>query len=201
MNLRCGRQQMSLDLLCRQGHYFLKYSRDCCYTSWHEAWMLFTSLDEVRSDELDIGVLKTLVCLSVLHRYRHYSASYTIWRFLIMLRSRICSDLRDKIYGCLGLLEAGPVNLIQPDYIKTSNQVYEELAVILLQDRRSYGLQLFITIVPESCPISALTGSNLPNWVPEYGKLMKSSTMAIIDTWAKMLKMYSATLTIVPKFG
>jgi len=50
-----------------------------------------------------------------------YDFNYLLWQ----LRSRVCSDPRDKVYGALGIAPPGLRKMISPDYSLTTGEVYK----------------------------------------------------------------------------
>ena len=97
-----------------------------------------------------------------------------------------CSDSRDKIYGFLAL--GGPhtkrfTAIASPDYKKSTEEVYCEVAQKLLLDDQSLRLVAIASSI-NSCPSNA-TRLSLPSWVPNWTCTDRLERMYIKFTTAK----------------
>jgi hypothetical protein len=81
---------------------------------------------------------------------------------LLLCRSRVASDRRDKIYAILGLYNSNGVKPIKPDYTLSPREVYLQVARMLLEG--STGLELLTHV------FSSHQSSDLPTWVPDWSQ-------------------------------
>lgn len=106
-------------------------------------------------------VAESLRRLEALIRQRLTRADTSFIRIIIHFRFRLCLDPRDKIYGLLGLMEAGFRDRIHPDYIQSPKDLY--LNVVLASIINTESLDIL------SCKYGSKTLElNLPSFVPDW---------------------------------
>ncbi|KAF2629366.1 hypothetical protein BU25DRAFT_409267 [Macroventuria anomochaeta] len=77
-----------------------------------------------------------------------------------LARKSQATDPRDKVYGLLGLLPTRITSYLKPDYSKSVEEVYTDLAISLLRS---------CSRLDEVLSWCAFTeGSTLPSWVPDW---------------------------------
>lgn len=87
-------------------------------------------------------------------------------RILEVTKSCQCSDPRDRVYALLSLFSPNEVD-IQPDYTKTTEDVFQETAMSFMHNTSSLGLLYYCQLNPKR--------SKLPSWVPDFS--VPKSTM------------------------
>ncbi|KAF1922698.1 HET-domain-containing protein [Didymella exigua CBS 183.55] len=83
------------------------------------------------------------------------------------LRMRQAADPRDKVYGVLALAASQYAGLLRADYSAAVEQVYEQLAIALID--RTKRLDIFSHIVPNQ-PQRLSVASWAPDWTVDMGK-------------------------------
>ncbi|KAK3684672.1 hypothetical protein LTR37_020039 [Vermiconidia calcicola] len=89
------------------------------------------------------------------------------WWLLVACRDMEVSDIRDKIYGMLGLRrwQYGIPHLLKPDYRKPSAHVLRDATRYALQENKD-GLQVWAHISLQTD--EDLERSESPSWVPDW---------------------------------
>ena len=95
-------------------------------------------------------------------RLRQARSQHTLLQVLLLCRSRLAEDRRDKIYAVLGLYISHGVEQIKPDYILPPREVYLKVARMLIES--STGLELLTHV------FSSHQTSDLPSWVPDWSQ-------------------------------
>ncbi|KAI1868839.1 hypothetical protein JX265_006818 [Neoarthrinium moseri] len=107
----------------------------------------------------------------------------------IYLRHTKCADPRDMIYAALSLLNPTDRSMgVQPDYSRTTKNVYLDVVQRLLDGRHT-------TSFLASCEHVSMPTSKLPSWVPDWSAPLKTlattsgcwSACAWISAQAKIL--------------
>ncbi len=76
----------------------------------------------------------------------------------IIFRTMLSTDPKDKIYGLLGFVTS--FRGIQPDYKKTTKEIYCSATVRLMRDAGD------LTYLNQACS----NEPGLPSWVPDYSR-------------------------------
>jgi Heterokaryon incompatibility protein (HET) len=84
---------------------------------------------------------------------------FNLLETLNSLRSRSCSDDRDKIYACLGMTKQS--DIVTPDYRRSVEDVYGSLTRKVIEDRKDLA-------VLEYCVCSIHMDGDVPSWVPDW---------------------------------
>jgi hypothetical protein len=127
------------------------------------------------------------------------------YMFEIIKRMKPCrfTDKRDHIYGCLGLvvghLPQGMTNPIQPNYTKSHQEIFTEVAsLFLINMPRLEGLSL----------CSGLRNKELPSWVPDFSAHIDSQEPKLWSTFPGSGRVFDAweasksrTQLIQPRFS
>lgn len=95
------------------------------------------------------------------------------------LRMRHAADPRDKVYGVLALASSQYAGLLRADYGASVEQVYEQLALALIE--RTKWLDIFSHIAPNQ-PRNLTVPSWVPDWTVDMGKEYSSD-------WTERFKM------------
>ena len=87
------------------------------------------------------------------------------WLWMLYLASNFsCTDDRDMIYGLRGLMklpdESPQASLLDPDYSKSTVEVYRDSVEAALLDYRNTDVLLY------------LTGNEQPSWIPRWNRQM-----------------------------
>lgn len=97
--------------------------------------------------------------------------------FVVTMRSE-CSDLRDKIYGFLGLLPIRMARRTQPRYSATIPEVYKEAFLAILEYARRLDLLAF------AAPNDKGNINPLPSWVPDFSSKLLTAMFGVYRTHA-----------------
>ncbi len=83
-----------------------------------------------------------------------------------------CSDPKDRIYAVLSLLDqAGKSIKFEPDYTKTTGQVYEDQVLRYVENRNLLALL-------RHCDLRNDTSADMPTWVPNWDVANMAEPMA-----------------------
>lgn len=127
----------------------------------------FAHLDSEIQNEM-IAVCKTVQTLwSVVSRFVLERVSITsfVWEIASITSHLKATDARDKIYGILSLYE-NP--LLQPDYSKTTNQVYTEFAKLTLNHQ--------LALLQWSGIFNCGNNIDWASWVPNWDHITQSNS-------------------------
>ena len=101
------------------------------------------------------------------------SQDYDLLKLLVRYRNQSCSDLRDKVYGLVGLAYVypnleGSTDALRIDYSSSLEDVYKEAARYVI--RGSDRLDLICTTEKQlcSCTPGHQLNTRLPSWVPDW---------------------------------
>lgn len=90
---------------------------------------------------------------------------------LLAVRNRHCTDPRDKIYGILSLVQSWddikPIKVDYSNYSKDIHQGFTDIALKMLQSER-YGVKTLLLAHGLKPVSSAIGGSDVPTWVPDW---------------------------------
>ncbi|KAF9880376.1 heterokaryon incompatibility protein [Colletotrichum karsti] len=90
----------------------------------------------------------------------------TLFSLLVQSRGAQCYDLRDKVYGLLGVCNAEHQEALKVSYDEdfTASRLYHDVVVHHLSlDARSWSLHELLSCVDHESP-------HLPSWVPDWSK-------------------------------
>ena len=90
---------------------------------------------------------------------------------LQLTKYALCSDQRDRIYGILNLIEKASRPNIQPDYTKSTVDVFRDLMLTMVISHKSFSLLT-------SCGLSDLS-THMPSWVPNFSKPIRTRDILI----------------------
>lgn len=85
---------------------------------------------------------------------------HTLLEVLLLCRSRLAEDRRDKIYAILGLYDLTDLRPIEPDYTLSAREVYLQVARLLIDGPT--GLDLLVHI------FSSCQTFDRPSWVSDW---------------------------------
>lgn len=106
----------------------------------------------------------------------HRDGAYQYARLWNFMPNTNCTDPRDRIYAVASLLHPEDKKLnIQPDYTKRVEDVYIEVASLVISKRRNLG-------VLETCDLSS-RALQIPTWVPDWSS-RPSYGNAPFTTWS-----------------
>jgi hypothetical protein len=165
--LQSGQHTLEGEVLirCLEHYRFHVKSTDCCGMHLTSGF-LFRLGDS----------LQPLFALdSVKQSYSHQDFSSSLG----YLRMRQAADPRDKVYGVLALAASQCAGLLRADYNAPVEQVYEQLAIALID--RTKRLDILIHIAPNQ-PRNLDVPSWAPDWTVEMGKEYSSD-------WTERFKM------------
>ncbi|KAF2260072.1 hypothetical protein CC78DRAFT_620568 [Lojkania enalia] len=92
-----------------------------------------------------------------------------------LLRGKMSSEMRDKVYGLYGIFDQMGIRDLPPvDYSKSIDKVYTEIATAALRIERCPNI-LYHVCLPSLIP-------NLPSWVPDWSNNAFIQAMASL-TW------------------
>lgn len=84
-----------------------------------------------------------------------------LWNLLRSSRSCACKDPRDKVFALRGLANDIPPEDLNPDYSKSTTEVYTEVTEYLIMKYRTLDVIDLFSIENRSLP-------DLPSWVPDW---------------------------------
>jgi hypothetical protein len=115
------------------------------------------------------------------------SQDYDLLKLLVRYRNQSCSDLRDKVYGLVGLAYVypnleGSNDALRIDYSSSLEDVYKEAASYII--RGSGRLDLICTTEKQlcSCTSGHRLNTRLPSWVPDWSCINEEK-----KTWKTLL--------------
>jgi hypothetical protein len=82
-------------------------------------------------------------------------------QILELARSSHQSDLKDKVYGIMGLLDQNVTRFISPDYTLSISEVYIDLAKAVVDGTQTLEILLHKEMASQS-------QLSLPSWVPDW---------------------------------
>lgn len=150
--------------------YHVKHT-DCC--SMHLTSDFLFRLGDSLQSFFSLNAVKQLY-----HR-QDFSSS------LAYLRMRHAADPRDKVYGVLALAAPQYAGLLRADYNASVEQVYEQLALALID--RTKWLDIFSHIAPNQS-----RNLNVPSWVPDWTVDMGKEYSSDWTERFKMITKYDA---------
>ncbi|KAL1861685.1 hypothetical protein VTK73DRAFT_6970 [Phialemonium thermophilum] len=80
---------------------------------------------------------------------------------LHLMRTRLCSDPRDKVYAALGITPPGFARLIKPNYQLPIAEVYKNAFLAALEHSKRL-------VLLQDCELQARSVVGLPTWVPDW---------------------------------
>lgn len=101
--------------------------------------------------------------------HKSKSQEMPLLKLLQKFRSREASDLRDKVYALIGLVENGP-NIV-PNYFFNDRQVYTKTTLEIIHSTKSYAIL--------STDAGRKFRNDLPSWVPDWAAPGAQSTAAV----------------------
>lgn len=104
-------------------------------------------------------------------------------------RDRQCGNLRDRIYGLLGLMYEQPTVLLQPDYGQPVAKVYANATRFIITTKRS------LDIICGHEPTKSVAG--LPSWTPDYSCFGTDGAVPLVDLSGRKI-IHSASLQELP---
>jgi hypothetical protein len=96
-------------------------------------------------------------------------------QLLDLVRKARATDPRDMVYGMLGLLLKNIAAQIQPDYTKSGEKVFMEIAIAILSQCQRLGELLSWCVFNEA--------STAPSWVPDWQTTQKRRVIRKIREW------------------
>ncbi|PMD28939.1 HET-domain-containing protein [Hyaloscypha variabilis F] len=85
---------------------------------------------------------------------------FSLFQILDLARQQIATEPRDAVFALYGILQRINPDITPPDYSKSVEQIYTEVAKMVIQSEKS--LHILETMGEDSI------GSNLPSWVPQF---------------------------------
>jgi hypothetical protein len=96
-------------------------------------------------------------------------------QLLDLVRKARATDPRDMVYGMLGLLPKNIAAQIQPDYTKSREKMFMELAIAILSQCQRLDELLSWCVFNEA--------STAPSWVPDWQTTQKRRLIRKIQEW------------------
>jgi hypothetical protein len=120
------------------------------------------------------GVVNAYFMYRISQSQTHFKPlTFSFYRLLVLTRQFQCKNRLDKIFGILGIPTTdqstqGGEPFVQPDYSKSIEEVYHEIACKIIDSSSSLALLSSVQRAPESDVLY----SNLPSWVPQWHYLL-----------------------------
>lgn len=102
-----------------------------------------------------------------------------------MFRQRLPTDLRDRVYGLLGLDSSPNALVLYPGYTKSTAEVYEATALELAS--RNPRFELFSLVERSSSSII-----ETPSWVPEWTSFREENLFRILNYRLASMYVYNS---------
>jgi hypothetical protein len=177
VEFRCGMTGAPSSPWIRAAHNCFKHRNSCCAKHG--------PLDAPKNL---VGVLFS--CLIVPNHYGKLcrARELKLLHLLGSVRHRQCTNPRDKIYGALGLMPNQLVNLLEPDYEKSTEQVYMDATVGIIQ--ASSDLDIWTLMLPKS-HTSKL--KDMPSWGLDWSLDASSREATFLSTKLEQLSYNNAS--------
>jgi hypothetical protein len=171
----CGYRQISADRLFAVSKCFHIHSLSCC-------WGILIKFRQHTSS--------SFVFVEILNATRNtVRGGAGIEELLADYRRRHCTDPRDKVYGLLGIVESEDAKLIVPNYSTSVPEVYEQVALKLLESTKK--LKLFSQLYPQG--EAGTVATKLPSWVPDWTSHCNHNQFNAINFRSVMTLYYTAS--------
>jgi hypothetical protein len=168
----CGYRQISADRLFAINNCYFIHAVSCC-------WGILEYFEVANSFNL----------VETLDATRGTVRSASIEELLADYRGRHCTDPRDKVYGLLGIAGSEDTKLIVPNYLTSVPEVYEQVALKLLE--RTNKLKLFSQLYPQW--EAGTVATRLPSWVPDWTSDCNHNQYQSINIRFEMTGYYAAS--------
>ncbi|EON67114.1 hypothetical protein W97_06367 [Coniosporium apollinis CBS 100218] len=116
---QCGKRLLSGELLRESRRSFYNHSASCCGRPYLQ----------IEHGETGLSLADCFVRLSFLEFIQTFRETYSFLTIVALFSIRQVTDSRDKIYGMLGLATGRYARLIEPDYTRSPEQVFEAAAL------------------------------------------------------------------------
>ncbi|KAK8066478.1 heterokaryon incompatibility protein [Apiospora hydei] len=182
----CGARQLPAEEAFKLGVCYFKHLYTCCQDIWYARF---------KSTAGQPGLGDVCTALGKLEEMRATNHRYTFGQILSKFMSRHCSDPHDKVYGLLGFADKEEASLVVPDYAKPVAELYEEVALGLIQlteDLEILSMRLPDSYKPERLP-EGFAIENLPTWVPNWSLDWDSPLLHDLDDRLSCLSYYNAS--------
>lgn len=171
--LQCGQQLLDFDVAMQAVHNFFDHETrtHCCARGNIQILDLFYALYAMES-------------LNFTHLFlERYSLIYNIAQY----RSRRATDLRDKIFGMLGLGKGPSAAIIHPDYSLSIEEIFESTVISIIQ--RTGELE----VLSHLAALGGERNPKLPSFVPDWS-LSDIDTVVYPDWLNRVghIKLYNA---------
>lgn len=176
----CGNRSFSWDCLEKSNNAYHAHVRRCCKQDWkrldRDATYMWYPIGEF---------------VSLVSRLQRARSRHTLLQLLLLCRSRLAEDRRDKIYALLGLYNSNGMEKIKPDYTLPPREVYLQVARMLIEG--STGLDLLTHV------FSSHQTLDLPSWVPDWSEADYNNPNSFFST-PNHLNYYNACGSAEPEF-
>lgn len=116
---QCGKRLLSGELLSESCRSLWNHGNSCCRRPYLN----------IEHEETDLSLNDCFDRLSCLYTVQTFKDKYSFLTIVAFFRHRRVTDSRDKIYGMLGLATDRYTRLIEPDYTRSLEQVFEAAAL------------------------------------------------------------------------
>jgi hypothetical protein len=108
-----------------------------------------------------------------LKNLRQWNGHLDFLRVLYRTRTKSCSDMRDKVYGVLGLATDAEAIIPFPDYSLSTIDVYKALSVSMIETRGD----LDCLLLAGNLPLEEQRNMSLPSWCPDLSRCRRMISM------------------------
>ena len=190
----CGKRILDGQTLREAFFSFRHHERSCCWTSattltgYSRGW-----IDMPSAANHGLSVWEGMLRLDQLHLAAGigYVFRSSVLSTLSALRTRSCTDPRDRIYGILGMRveDEQTRNAITINYDMSTVQVYQSVAAVLSSN--SSNLDVLSHVLPPTVAKPGVTG--LPTWVPDWNAAMDDQTHLMYRERMNLMRLKSTT--------
>ncbi|TGJ80515.1 hypothetical protein E0Z10_g8254 [Xylaria hypoxylon] len=178
----CGPHQLPAEQAFKVAMCWFEHMYTCCQDTWN------TILNSTAEQP---GLGDVCTTLGTIEEMRASAEKYQFGTILSKFMARQCFDPHDKIYGLLGIAREEEAAYIIPDYDKPIAQVYQEVALSLIQHRGNLDVLSMRYPKPPNHVGSVVEG--LPSWVPDWTLDSDSTFLYDADDRLCALPYYNAS--------
>ncbi|KAI9736077.1 MAG: hypothetical protein M1818_006253 [Claussenomyces sp. TS43310] len=178
--LLCGPHCFPGSTLPALAKSYFKHSKRCCNFP-----------TDIKSFEIS-GIFNQMTAILDFETFRAQIGRVSFLELASSFRTRETSDLRDKIYGLLGLSETYSAELV--DYSLSTEEAYEEATIQIISSTRKLNAFSHIFALEDS-PTQPHSGfvTAIPTWTPNWSLHLNSRNVQDLKLRARYLSLFRAS--------